>query len=287
MNSKKKLYGILGGIFLILACIAVIAFAVTSRPAKATAEMTEFAPEQTDSTDGVELVGFEEELPTTSETPQESVSAQDSDPVDENPTGEYISPIDFPSLRTANEEIAAWLDIPGTEISYPILQSAVENGYYLNHDAEKNESAAGALFIDDYNQPDFSDLCCIIYGHHMRSGAFFGNLQQIYSDETSFEEHCEAVVYLPEGERHYTVVCAVPYNDDHILYYNDFTDQTVYRAFMNELLETRELGSNFNSSYEIDPNQRLLILSTCLSGNSSRRYLVVYAETSVLGMTTE
>ena len=36
---------------------------------------------------------------------------------------EYVSPIDFEALKALNEDIYAWIYIPGTEINHPVLQS--------------------------------------------------------------------------------------------------------------------------------------------------------------------
>ena len=48
---------------------------------------------------------------------------------------EVFSP-DWAGLQTQNPDIIAWIIIPGTDISYPIVQGA-DNEYYLNYTALK------------------------------------------------------------------------------------------------------------------------------------------------------
>ena len=64
-------------------------------------------------------------------------------------------PIDFPSLQAQNPDVYAWIQVPGTEVDYPILQSPDDNGYYLDHDINKSEAAAGAIFTENYNTKTF------------------------------------------------------------------------------------------------------------------------------------
>ena len=41
--------------------------------------------------------------------------------------------IDFASLQASNDEIIAWLQVPGTSIDCPVLKSSESDDYYRNH----------------------------------------------------------------------------------------------------------------------------------------------------------
>ena len=87
----------------------------------------------------------------------------------ETPAKEPVEiPIDFPSLQAQNPDVYAWIQVPGTEVDYPILQSPDDNGYYLVHDINKSEAAAGAIFTENYNTKTFEDPNTVIYGSFER-----------------------------------------------------------------------------------------------------------------------
>lgn len=191
-------------------------------------------------------------------------------------TEAYTSPVDFEALWEVNPDIYAWLYIPGTEINYPLLQREGDGAYYLNHNSECAEDKNGALFTESqYNNRDFNDPATAVYGHHMRSGAMFGRLQACYSEEGGLERYRDILVYLPDQEQHYEVFAALPFENDHILYYYDFKQASDFQAFLNRVNSVRRVGASVSQEIQVTTEDQLLILSTCLSGNNKKRYLVL------------
>lgn len=188
---------------------------------------------------------------------------------------EYVSPIDFDKLTKDNSDTCAWLEIPGSELSFPVVQHPTDNSYYLTHNFQNESSIYGAAFIEDYNQKDFSDMAAVIYGHNINNGEWFGQLQTIFTNQEKFEKCCNIKLYLPDEERNYRVFAAVPYDDSHILYYNDFSNENVYDDFIEKIANTRALNSIIDDSSLPTSDKRLLILSTCLKGDYSHRFLVL------------
>ena len=75
-------------------------------------------------------------------------------------------------LQKENPEVVGWLEIEGTNISYPICQ-ADNNDYYLTHSYRKEKVTGGSLFLDknyDFTIPS-SNL--LIYGHRNTKGLLF------------------------------------------------------------------------------------------------------------------
>lgn len=214
--------------------------------------------------------------PTPSPPPAIAPEAAPAAPSAEPAESPYVSPIDFDALRARNPDIYGWLEIAGTNISYPIVQSAVDDAFYLNHNSDGAYSANGAIFSESaYNSDDFSDPVTILYGHHMSSGAMFGDLQRYYTDSAFFGQDTPITVYTPDARLDFGVFAAVPYPSDHILYYNDFSEEGVFASFFESIQNIRDLNAHFNETHNPDPDDPVLILSTCLAGNNTQRFLVM------------
>lgn len=177
-----------------------------------------------------------------------------------------------------NEDICAWLEIPGTQISYPVLQHSENDAFYLDHNVLGQPDANGALYTEaTYNAADFSDPVTVIYGHRMNSGAMFGTLQKEYSGPASFEAHRKILLHLPEETLEYTVFAAVPYSRMHILHYYDFSWYRVFRMFFDDVFATRSLIAITDEQARPEFGQRVIVLSTCVPGDKSQRFLVMAA----------
>lgn len=82
-------------------------------------------------------------------------------------------------LRDAfnNKDVIGYLYYPIANISYPIVQCS-DNTTYLTTNVYGKYSINGSIFLDHINASDFSDSASILYGHHMRDGSMFGNLER-------------------------------------------------------------------------------------------------------------
>ena len=252
---KRKFFYAAGAVLIILAAVCVVIHIMLTSPVSRRNEPP--APSQTPHV-------------TAAPTPTPA-QPQESEP----PEVEYVSPIDFDALAEINPDIYAWLEIPGTDISYPVLQSS-DDSFYLNHDENGDYSPAGSIFSEStYNGKDFNDPVTVLYGHRMSSGTMFGQLQKLYSDPETFAELNEIVIYLPEREIHYKVFAAVPLDKRHILYNYDFGSARHFRAFFNEIFDIRAIGSNLDKEAKPSYDNKVIILSTCLMGDRTCRFLVM------------
>jgi len=199
--------------------------------------------------------------------PAQTVAAEASEP--------YVSPIDFAALQKKNPDIYAWISVEGTDISYPVVQSA-DDSYYLDHDENGESSPEGTIYSEStYNGKTFEDSITVLYGHHMKSGRMFGNLQQMFSDPEQFEKCRDIVIYTPEKELRYRVFAAVPYDNRHIPYNYGLKGDVGMLSFLHSLSSVRSLDAVTDDEDFAVSGDRLLVLSTCLKGDRTRRFLVV------------
>ncbi len=209
----------------------------------------------------------EEPIPDTGEP-----ESADTQSVDASALGN----LDFEKLWEVNPEICAWLEIPGTRIDYPVLQSPDNDKKYLSTAYDGSPYIGGALFTEaTYNAKDFNDPVTVIYGHTMRSGNLFGTLQKTYSSEKTFNECSVVKLYLPGETREYTVFAAVPYSKIHLLHTYDFETRYWYERFFNDTRDIREIGVNINEEIHPEAWDRVIIMSVCLNQDTTRRFLVM------------
>ena len=184
------------------------------------------------------------------------------------------NPINFAEQQAINEEICAWISVPGANVNYPILQSNVtEENYYLNHDVNKKSSAKGAIYIQRNNTWNFSDPNTVVYGHNMRNGTMFGSLKK-FRKADFFNENRYIYVYTPGHILTYEIYSAFVYDDRHILNSFDFSSKEEYAEFLSATLSPKSMTRNVREGIEVDTNDRIITLSTC-TGVKTQRYLVV------------
>jgi Uncharacterized protein conserved in bacteria len=196
----------------------------------------------------------------------------------EGETRQTKGPIDFSVLNQINEDIYAWLYIPGTEINHPVLQSQKgDNDYYLTHTVDHQKDDNGCLFTEYfYSDKTFDIPVTVIYGHRRRSGDMFGQLEEMYAVPGSLEQYSEIIVYTPEKELHYQVIGESEFSNRHIPnYYWRFKDHQLIISFLEDVKRYHSMNKQFNEGISISTEDKLLVLSTCLAHDDDQRFLVI------------
>ena len=201
-----------------------------------------------------------------------------SDVIDEEAPQEqeYVEiPVDFDALWAVNPDIYAWIEVPGTAISYPILHRDGDDPFYAHHSSDGSYYSGGSVYSEDYNSEDFTDPMTVLYGHNLRNGTMFAQLND-FADVTVFGDHPRIYVYLPDRALVYDIFAAAPHSNEHLLATHDFTDQEDFETFYADLAATRNMGANFRTTlFPVYGADRVLTLSTCYRPNNQMRFLVM------------
>lgn len=91
-------------------------------------------------------------------------------------------------LHEENSDLIGWIMIPGTRIDYPVMQSPADPNFYLNHDFQKESSKYGLPYIEERCKLPAGSTNIIIYGHHMKDGSMFADLEK-YESETFYRDN--------------------------------------------------------------------------------------------------
>lgn len=211
---------------------------------------------------------------------QQEVVKEEPKPVEEpepepepEPESTVEIPIDFAALQQQNPDVYAWIQVPGTEVDYPILQSSNDNTYYLNHTIDGEEKKEGAIFTENYNTKTFEDPNTVIYGHDMKNGSMFQSIHK-YMDRSFFDNNRDIVIYMPDQILHYKIFAAYLTDNKHLLMNYNFWSKDEYQQYLNSIFSMRDMNAFIDTSTEVTTEDKIITLSTCYAGISTQRYLV-------------
>jgi sortase B len=171
--------------------------------------------------------------------------------------------IDFEQLQKFNDDIFAWIEVPGTDIDYPVVHSG-DNTYYLGRDVMGEPSKSGAIFLAGENEPDVGEKHLVIYGLNMKAGTMFAQLHK-FEDKAFFDENRLVKLYTPEGQYDYEIFAAYVTDDRNILYEADFNDVEYYQEYLDAIQEVRGLNDHV-TDIGLTADDNIITLSTCVSG---------------------
>uniref|UniRef100_UPI004057025E class B sortase n=1 Tax=Agathobacter sp. TaxID=2021311 RepID=UPI004057025E len=181
--------------------------------------------------------------------------------------------LDWEYLWEQNEDIYAWIYIPGTNVDYPILQHPTDDAYYLEYNLDGSKGYPGCIYTEGINSKDFSDYNTLIYGHNMKNGTMFADLHN-FKDETFFKEHRYMFVYLPDEILVYDIFAAYKFTDAHIWYTYDCASAEGFGEYIDMVYGEYGNAGNFREDVTVTNEDRIITLSTCIGGQSDKRYLV-------------
>ena len=105
--------------------------------------------------------------------------------------------IDFEGLRAVNRDVIGWIFIEGTDVNYPLLAGA-DNQQYLFQSYMKKYAVAGSIFLDYRCSTNLSDYHTVIYGHNMKNGMMFGELDA-YQKADYLAAHPYVYIIMADG----------------------------------------------------------------------------------------
>lgn len=174
-------------------------------------------------------------------------------------------------LKESYPDIRGRIIIPGTEIDFPIVQGT-DNEFYLDHDYDGSYYINGGVFIDHLHNGDFSDQNTVIYGHNVRIGYIFHDLDK-FRDKNFVKNHSEIIIDTPKERRTFEVVCAMDVDVDADYRYNYYYEED-FGDYLKLIKENNIIEGKPLPKIE----DKLITLSTCSDLND--RFAVVAVETT-------
>ena len=174
--------------------------------------------------------------------------------------------IDFKSLKEQNSETIAYIKVNGTNIDYVVVKGN-DNSYYLKHNFNKEYNIAGWIYADYHNKFDESDKNIVIFGHNTKDGSLFGTLKNVL-DKSWQENKDNLKITLITEKREYKYQVFSTYSITPEDYYINtiFNNNDEYVKFINKI----KSRSNYDYNVEVDSNDKVLTLSSCIGDGKKR-----------------
>lgn len=219
-----------------------------------------------------------EDLEKKNKVAEEDNDNEQSEQVDEPDDDFAISVVN--RLKELNEDVIGYVKLDTASINYPVAYVKEDNDYYLYKDLDREYSLPGTIFMNGWNNPDFSDMNTTFFGHNLqvRSNTYepmFKHLLKFENKEIvdSKKEHI-VEVYTDKGYKKYIVFSAYYTN-----IYNNYIEPNRDRENWSKYLEKVKSDSinDFNIDYEFTKDSKILTLSTCENELYSVGRFVVHA----------
>ena len=180
--------------------------------------------------------------------------------------------VDFNELLAKNLDTVGWIQVKGTNINYPIVQTT-DNSYYLNHAFDKTSNDAGWVFMDYRNDAVNFNQNTIIYAHSRYNGTMFGSLKNILNSSwyTNKDNHIIRLSTPTENTMWQVFsVYTIPKESYYIT--PSFSTLEAYSEFLNTIKGRSEV----EFSGTVNTGDKVLTLSTCQDNFGNR--IVMHAK---------
>lgn len=183
-----------------------------------------------------------------------------------------ILKVDFDKIMTLNQDIVGWINVLGTDINYPVVQTT-DNDFYLTHSFDKSYNKSGWIFADYTNiniKENNLDKNTVIYGHNRKNNSMFGTLSNTLKEEWQNNMENRYINFSTLNQNMVWQVFST-YTIESEDYYikTHFSSDIEY----NEFLNTIKSRSNYNFNVDISTDDKVLTLSTCTNIGKGRSVL--------------
>jgi len=178
----------------------------------------------------------------------------------------------FQKLQRQNEDIIGWLTIED------LLDEAVvqrDNSYYLRRDYRGYHNTNGAIFLEETCNLKTRPYTMILYGHNMKTGEMFGFLRNyenanyyhtnpFITFDTVYEDGQYVILGVGtistiRGNRKYVDLARL-------------SSSTI--AWRQEAMDQLMKQSVYMNHVDVQPQDQLLLLVTCVDDSTERRVLI-------------
>ncbi len=183
--------------------------------------------------------------------------------------------LEYQALYELNNDMVGWIQIEGTEIDYPVVQTPDSPNFYLRRNFYKESATCGTIYAREACDVNLPSDNVTLYGHNMRNGTMFADLHK-YKDKSFWEDNRYIYFDTLTEYRTYEIFAIF------------VTTADLTKGFTYHIYDTFETEADFNKYVSTCKNmdlyetgvtpvygEKLLTLSTCDKTIDDGRLVVV------------
>lgn len=173
-------------------------------------------------------------------------------------------------LKKLNPDVKAWIQVPKTNIDYPVVQGQ-DDMEYINKNVYGEFELSGAIFLSCLNKDDFSDPYNLVYGHNMKNGGMFADVAD-FTNKEYFETHQKGKLYLTDATRKIRFfACMKVTAADAKIYHPD----GYHKENLKDLLDYIQANAVQYRDVNVADENSLIALSTCSEAETNGRVVLI------------
>lgn len=193
---------------------------------------------------------------------EELLKFRPTDDGEDNPT--------LKDLKKLNPDVKAWIQVPKTNIDYPVVQGQ-DDMEYINKNVYGEFELSGAIFLSCLNKDDFSDPYNLVYGHNMKNGGMFADVAD-FTNKEYFETHQKGKLYLTDATRKIRFfACMKVTAADAKIYHPD----GYRKENLKNLLDYIQANAVQYRDVNVADENSLIALSTCSEAETNGRVVLI------------
>lgn len=193
---------------------------------------------------------------------EELLKFRPTDDGEDNPT--------LKDLKKLNPDVKAWIQVPKTNIDYPVVQGQ-DDMEYINKNVYGEFELSGAIFLSCLNKDDFSDPYNLVYGHNMKNVGMFADVAD-FTNKEYFETHQKGKLYLTDATRKIRFfACMKVTAADAKIYHPD----GYRKENLKDLLDYIQANAVQYRDVNVADENSLIALSTCSEAETNGRVVLI------------
>lgn len=148
--------------------------------------------------------------------------------------------VDMADLKKMNSDTIGYMEIKGSDFSYPIVKSDID-GYYKNHSFLKKENQLGWLYVDKEASLEELEVNNIVFGNKVYGKHLMGAVESMLNSDWSDDKNNFVIRYSTNYYSTLWQIVSVYHTKESAHLRKDFENEEEVQKFANDIISKSEI----------------------------------------------